>query len=141
MDTDSTDVYVWDSATSEVRHLTSGRDQAYIMSWSPDSEWVIHASFDDVTESIGVRALWAVSPASGEVIYLYSVEPYAMDVNILGWLDNYRFLSQAGFFEACAGHVNEISLPSGDTRIILPIRNSGADLDIARSRAARISKS
>ena len=134
MDTDSTDVYVFDTTKNEVRHLTSGATQSYLLAWSPDSQWIIHASYDDVGIGIGIKAIWAVSASKGTISFLYSAEPYVMDVNILGWLNEQTFLAQSKFFEACAGDVKEVSISSGVTATILSARNSGADFDPVNRR-------
>lgn len=129
LDGPSADVYVFDAATQTVRRLTDGPNQAYLMGWSPDSRWIVHASifFEDV--ELAMEAVWAASPSTGQVAYLYPVPEYASDERLLGWRNASQFLAQSGYFEACSGDVYQVSIPDGDLTPLLTQQNAGATFD------------
>jgi len=44
IDGPSSDLYVYDTDTTNIRRLTSGRSNIHDISWSPDGRWILHGS-------------------------------------------------------------------------------------------------
>ncbi len=67
LDGPSADVYVYDTLTDEIRRLTDGPNQAILLGWSPDSQWILHYEATEYAVSHGditgfpAEVLWAVS--------------------------------------------------------------------------------
>ncbi len=100
----SSDLYLYDAQTRNTLRLTSGPDSVSLISWSPDSEWIIMGELHESPYPY-TTSLWAVSPANGEIRKLYSLAAlYPRFVSseagypqaILGWLDDRRFIVYGG---------------------------------------------
>jgi WD40 repeat protein len=125
----SSDIYVYDTLRHEYGAVTNHENQAFIMEWSPDSEWIIHASISGIDVTVGIDAVWAVSPHGGEVHYLYKAHPYVAGENIVGWRNASTFLVQSSYFEGCPGDVVMVSIPDGDSEVLLDDRNTKVAYD------------
>ena len=96
MDGPSSDLYVYDTQTDQVRRLTDGPNQAAIMGWSPDSRWIIHVEASTYMIADGGEiggfpgdAVWAAAVDGSELKRLY--EPARVEW-ILGWVADTVFL-------------------------------------------------
>jgi WD40 repeat protein len=87
----SSDLYVFDLSTKEVRRLTDGPDQALIMDWSPDGAWIVHQSVAHFGTGAGISgdAVWAAALDGSEVRHLYDAYPRQI---IETWMDLRRFV-------------------------------------------------
>jgi hypothetical protein len=99
------------------------------MGWSPDSRWIVHASITGEDVGLGMEAVWAASPVTGQVSYLYRAPEFAIGENILGWRSRSQFLVQTSNFEACQGNVDLVSIRDGTVTTLLSLPNSGAEFD------------
>jgi hypothetical protein len=90
-DNASVDLYVYDAETNNIQRLTWGKNHVGEITWSPDSRWIIH---EEVSSFLGwsVEAMWASAPDGSENKWLYS-PMYHDNQEILGWLDDERFIS------------------------------------------------
>ena len=96
LDGPSTDVHLYDVARDEVRRLTQEPDQAVILGWSPDGQWLVYLeaydfgysqSLDAVTAARGYQTLivHAISPDSGRIVDL--LEPLDFSrAEVVRWL-------------------------------------------------------
>jgi hypothetical protein len=48
----SSDVYVYDSQRETIRRLTDGPEQIQSISWSPNGNWIVHSSANDIGQGI-----------------------------------------------------------------------------------------
>jgi hypothetical protein len=87
----SSDLYVFDLSTKEVRRLTDGPYQTRIMGWSPDGEWIVHQSVFHFGTGAGMAgvAVWAAALDGSEVRHLY--DAYSKQI-IETWMDLRRFV-------------------------------------------------
>jgi dipeptidyl aminopeptidase/acylaminoacyl peptidase len=87
----SSDLYVFDLSTKEVRRLTDGPYQTLIMDWSPDGEWIVHQSVISFGTGAGmpVEAVWAVALDGSEIRHLYDAN---WEQTLAGWMDSSRFV-------------------------------------------------
>lgn len=93
LDGDSADIYVLDAQTGELTRASDGPDQARLLGWSPDSRWVIHQEFTDVTtgdENFGYTVLgtWAAAADGSGARRLEGVDGPVM---IAGWSSDSLF--------------------------------------------------
>lgn len=84
MDGPSSDLYVLDMPTQDIRRLSDGIENIRAMEWSPDNKWIMHASL--LWE--GARTSWNLhfAAADGSVIYSKGNGVFK------GWLDTNTFL-------------------------------------------------
>jgi hypothetical protein len=85
----SSDLYVYDTLTDQVRRLTSGPNHAISPNWSPDSRWIVHREVDAFGADVGDVATWASTVDGSQNKRLY--EPTHNVV--LGWLSPSVFIS------------------------------------------------
>ena len=96
IDGPSSDLYVYDTQTDQVRRLTDGPNQAAILGWSPDSRWIVHSEASTYMIADGgeiggfpADAVWAAAADGSEVKRLYG--PAGVE-GILGWVSDTEFL-------------------------------------------------
>ncbi|MBW8011859.1 MAG: hypothetical protein FVQ83_11580 [Chloroflexi bacterium] len=70
IDGPSSDLYLFDTLTLEIRRLSSGPNQATSPFWSLDGEWIVH---DELITAVGgqIQAVWAAKVDGSELIRLY----------------------------------------------------------------------
>jgi WD40 repeat protein len=87
----SSDLYVFDLSTKEVRRLTAGPYQVMIMDWSPDGEWVVHQSVMSFGTGAGItgEAVWAAALDGSGVRHLYDAP---RQQTLADWVDPFRFV-------------------------------------------------
>jgi hypothetical protein len=119
IDGPTTDVYVYDTVTDQLRRLTFGDTQTYIMDWSPDSRWIVHASAQEVYDyGLVATAIWAVDVHTDQVVYLYPYDSYPSYQHILGWASNTAFVVEDGQFEAPFRALRVIDVTTGSRRFL-----------------------
>jgi hypothetical protein len=81
LDGPSSDLYVYDTATDQIRRLTDGPNQAWLTSWSPDSQWILHAEATGFIYDHGSTqghpitvAMWVASPDGSQVRKVHDVD-------------------------------------------------------------------
>jgi len=96
IDGPSSDLYVYDTQTDQERRLTDGPNQAAILGWSPDSQWIIHSESSTYMIADGgeiggfpADAVWAAAADGSEVRRLYG--PAGVEW-VLGWISDTQFL-------------------------------------------------
>lgn len=87
----STDVYAYDSELDLVKQLTDGPNQVGEFFWSPDSNWIIHEEVSDF-HGWQVESIWAASPTTNEVRWLFSPESRNSQ-RLLGWISDDRLIT------------------------------------------------
>jgi hypothetical protein len=78
----SSDVYIYDTQSNQVKRLTSGSNQAVRLNWSPDSQWIVHREVDGFGAGCYDVATWASAVDGSRNQRLY--QPPCNDV-IWGW--------------------------------------------------------
>jgi hypothetical protein len=78
----SSDVYIYDTQSNQVKRLTSGSNQAVRLNWSPDSQWIVHREVNGFGAGCYDVATWvsAVDGSRNQRLY----QPPCNDV-IWGW--------------------------------------------------------
>jgi len=96
MDGASTDLYIYDMATSQTTRLTSGPTQVIGIEWSPDGEWIVHGGAVGIYQGSGmpyeVQEEWAARADGSQVKSLYQLEGSWVDP-VLGWLDPQTYVT------------------------------------------------
>jgi hypothetical protein len=134
LDGPSSDLYVYDTARDRIRRLTDGPNEAYIMSWSPDSQWILHAevtSYATHTVLIGGRpratAVWVASPDGSQVRKVHDVDDEV--VQFQGWLSPNVYVEQMIMdYENYQFNINTVDIRSGKMTSIYPCFGSFAGL-------------
>jgi hypothetical protein len=130
----STDVHIYDISTRTTRRLTSGPNQALLLGWSPDSYWIVHASYLYGDIDMYVEALWAVSQDGSHLTKLYDVNDWVAHEGIVGWESPNEVITERFHFEACRTdlHSTVIGQPP---RLLLPGGFSSVAYDPINSNA------
>ncbi len=94
----TSDLYVYDTQTREVKQLTSDPSQAINPTWSPDGQYILHYGVSWVepfggalTSPNRLDGVWAVNYLDGKVISLPQPENELPD--FVGWHDREHYLS------------------------------------------------
>jgi dipeptidyl aminopeptidase/acylaminoacyl peptidase len=92
-DGSSSDLYLYDTSTREIRRLTDGPNQVEIMWWSPDGEWIVHNEVRNFGTGAGanVKAVWAAAADGSEVRYLYDAQRRRQV--IVSWINSKDFFA------------------------------------------------
>ena len=138
IDGPSSDLYVYDTQTDQVRRLTDGPNQAAILGWSPDSRWIIHSEAStymiaDAGEIGGfpAEAVWAAAADASVVKRLY--RPAGVEW-ILGWASDTEFLVQRWSGYIFLHDLRAVDMRTGAERVIY----SGNFYNIALAPGPRI---
>ena len=113
----STDVYVYDSELDTVKRLTDGPNQVGEFFWSPNSKWIVHEEISDFLGWV-VESMWAASPVSNEVRWLFSPDSRRSQ-RLLGWVDDDRFITYEHSMYG-EGNLNLISIQDGIGPTLFP---------------------
>jgi hypothetical protein len=99
LDGPSSDLYVYDTATDQIRRLTSGPNEAFLLSWSPDSRWILHVeatSYSTRTVLTSAypraKAVWIASPDGSQVRKIHDADDEMIEVQ--GWLSPNVYVEQ-----------------------------------------------
>jgi dipeptidyl aminopeptidase/acylaminoacyl peptidase len=114
----TSDIYVVDTVTGEVRQLTDGPSQAIYPSWSPDGQYIYHVGVSLVPPyggAIGgfnrMDGSWAVRVSDGEVI---TQPPLVHPSRFVGWVDGTHYLMLDW-----ADELSEVDVVSSEARAAL----------------------
>ncbi len=105
LDATSSDLFVYDSQTGNLRRLTNGPDWVGPIEWSPDGTRIIMQEILNDSEyeylfdpgSKPPSSVWSVSVNTSEIKLLYSTGNAYTIQNILLWLDDQRFIAYEGW--------------------------------------------
>lgn len=126
LDGPSSDLYVFDTLTDQVKRLTDGPNQAWVMSWSPDSKWIIHAESTFMLFDHGstkgrpiIKAVWAAAPDGNVVRKIYDAD---LDIHqIQGWLSSTTFVEQIlRFYPPYRYNIRSVDILSGSSTPLYP---------------------
>jgi hypothetical protein len=126
LDGPSSDLYVYDTARDQIRRLTDGSNETFIMSWTPDSQWILHAevtSYASPTVLIGGRprakAVWVASPDGSQVRKVYDVNDEVVQFQV--WLSPSVYVEQMIMdYENYRFNINTVDIRSGEMTSIYP---------------------
>jgi WD40 repeat protein len=127
LDAPSSDLFVYDAQTGDLRRLTNGPDWVGPIEWSPDGTQIIMQEILNDGEflfnphSKPPSSVWSVSVSTNEIKLLYSIEEASTEQNILLWLDDQRFIAYEGFLvDADQAHdLRLVDTEAGTHRILL----------------------
>jgi hypothetical protein len=120
MDATSSDLFVYDTQTGNLRRLTNGPDWVGAIEWSPDGTQIIMQELLNDTEflfdpnSKPPSSVWSVSVSTNEIKQLYSTGEDPTWQNILLWLDDTHFIAYGGFL-VDADQARELRLVDTET--------------------------
>lgn len=114
----TSDIYVVDTVTGEVRQLTDGPSQAIYPSWSPDGQYIYHVGVSLVPPYGGaivgfnrIDGAWAVRASDGEVV----TQPLPADPSgFIGWSDDEHYLMLDW-----ADELGEVEVATGEATALL----------------------
>jgi hypothetical protein len=93
----TSDVYIYDTQTEEVKQLTSGPSHAIVPIWSPDGQYIYHFGVNLVPPIGGalvgynkMEGAWAVRISDGEVIT--QPTPKSSHYLFVGWQDDSHYI-------------------------------------------------
>jgi len=118
IDGPSSDLYIYDTQTDQVRRLTDGPNQAVLIDWSLDGKWIIYMEATDFFTGIGgfawhfsPKAVWAASVDGSEVKKLYDVED-GMEL-LMGWRAPSVFVALTSYGVSPPSNLRSVSVNSG----------------------------
>jgi hypothetical protein len=126
LDGPSSDLYVYDSATDRVIRLSDGPNQAWVMSWSPDGKWIIHAESAYMLFDHGstdghpiTKAVWAAAPDGNALRKVYDAD---LDIHqIQGWLSPTTFVEQTlRYYGPYTHNIRSVDILSGSSTPLYP---------------------
>lgn len=118
MDGPSADVYLYDSQTNEIHQLTSGPYQAVLMSWSPDSQYVVHYSAKDFLEfHTDIESFW-IADVTGSIKRLYDLNRKVFGIWIIDWISPDTYITHETFFELNPNNLALVNIKTGEISTI-----------------------
>jgi hypothetical protein len=133
LDGPSSDLYVYDTAMDQIRRLTNGPNQAWLMGWSPDSQWILHIEaigfLYDHGSTIGepiTTAVWVASPDGGQIKKVHDVDDEIPELQ--GWLSPTVYVEQMLRYQFPNRYnINEVDIRTGKITTIYPCFGSVID--------------
>jgi len=97
INSDTTDLYIYDTQSQEIKQLTNDPSYAVIPSWSPDGAYILYHGVGwegPIGGALNVHnrlyGVWAVDPLNGQV---YSMpQPIGTYPGLVGWQDDQHYL-------------------------------------------------
>lgn len=132
LEVESTDVCVYDLEQDSVQCLADGHYLTIVMSWSPDSEWIVYGEvayypYEPFYTDVVDEAVWAVSTAGNGARELYPSPPH--QEHILGWTSVSTFVAETWTFEGPMQRLHEVNVETGNTRQLYSDPFDSAALD------------
>jgi hypothetical protein len=131
----SSDLYLYDTQTGEIKQMTDGPSQAISPSWSPDGQVILHYGVSWVPPfggAIGranqLDGAWAVQASDGKVVTM--PKPKSTYPNFVGWQDDSHYLTYDSSDECYSQNLRSVSVVNGG---ILPILDNSFYYEIAQS--------
>jgi WD40 repeat protein len=87
MDGPSVDLYLLDVATQSIQRMTDGPDQVQWLAWSPDMQWILHASAEFLSAG-DYRSYHVLSVQDKTVKTLLNVDSFGGPNRRVGWASN-----------------------------------------------------
>jgi hypothetical protein len=121
LDGPSSDLYSYDVTTKKIARLTDGANQAASLSWSPDSQWIVHEEVESFGTGAGwnVKAVWAARPDGNEVKKVYATAADSGGEIFVGWTTPDTFI----VYTWNAGGPREVRAVNVNTGDIQPLRS------------------
>jgi hypothetical protein len=131
-DAQSTDVCVYDLDHDSVQCLTDGHYLTIVMSWSPDSRWIVYGEvayypYEPFYTDVVDEAVWTVSVTGNGARELYPAPPH--QEKILGWTSVSTFVVETWVFEGSSQRLYEVNVETGSTQQLYSDPFDGAALD------------
>jgi len=133
LDGPSSDLYVYDTTTDQIRRLTDGPNEAFLMSWSPDSQWILHAEVTSyATHTVltsgypRVKTVWVASPDGSQVRKVHDADDEIIQAQ--GWLSPSVYVEQTLiFFSPYHVNIRTVDILTGELTSIFPCFGSVID--------------
>ena len=131
----SSDLYVYSLNDDESTRLTDGPTETVLPTWSPDGQRIVHGAvttlnFDASGIGYDYASVWSAEADGAGVNLLFATDTVGFE-NILGWLDESRFLhiSFEGHPYCPERDLRMVDLDSGEITQILEGRFNGMAFD------------
>jgi hypothetical protein len=126
MDATSSDLFVYDTQTGNLRRLTNDPDWVGPIEWSPNGTHIIMQELLNDREflfdpnSKPPSSVWSVSVSTNEIKQLYSTGEDPRWHHILLWLDDHRFIAYDGSLIDAdqARNLRLVDMENGSSRIL-----------------------
>ncbi|HET9588826.1 MAG TPA: hypothetical protein VFO91_08560 [Anaerolineales bacterium] len=135
MDGPTSDLYLYDTQTSEITQLTDGPAQGAFPNWSPDGKYILHYGVSwrgpfggAIIGHDHLDGVWAVRVADGEVITLPT--PKSISFNFVGWQDEGHYITYDSDETCYSQNLRSVDVVTGRAR---PIMDLSFYSQIARS--------
>lgn len=117
MDSDNSDLYVYDSASGSVTRMTTGPALDFGPSWSPDGKYIVHFGAGTFGSGAGydMRGAWATFVGNKSTYDLYPLDPKSGMETALGWLDAKTVLVYSFYASCTVGKLRAVHVESGKT--------------------------
>lgn len=131
----TSDLYLYDTQTREIKQMTDGPSQAILPAWSPDGKYILHFGVSWVPPfggAIGpanqLDGAWAVQVTDGNVIKMPN--PGSTSPEFVGWQDDSRYLTFDSDDDCYSRNLRSVNVVDGKT---LPIIDNSFYYEIAQS--------
>jgi len=126
LDASSSDLFVYDTQTDNLRRLTDGPDWVGPIQWSPDGTQIImqellsDSYFFFAPLSTPATSVWSVSVNTNDIQLLYSTDNARIEQHILFWLGDKHFFTYEGrLVNADQAHnLRFVDMEAGTDRIL-----------------------
>jgi hypothetical protein len=119
LDGPTSDLYIADVRTSEVRRLSSGLSQAVDLEWSPFGDYIIHTAAIEINSERGggpnmpVDGIWSASPDGTEMILLKKGQ-----TETTGWMSPYLLLMYRWGMGCGSYDLSAVDIRTGSSTIL-----------------------
>jgi hypothetical protein len=121
LDGPTTDVYVYDIQDDSIRRLTDGPEQAVLVSWSPDDQWILHQSASHIwTDTLPeTDSFWvaAVDGSAANKLYAPPSDTYKYDF-FRGWISNDEYMVDSTCFECARYNLRIVNIKTSEVTVI-----------------------
>jgi hypothetical protein len=120
----TSDLYLYDTQTHEIKQLTSGPSQSISPVWSPDGQYILNYGVSWSSPSGGAinvadqrDGVWAVHVSDGKLITLPL--PKGETPFFFAWQDNSHYITYDNDYECFSTNLRSVDVGSGETKSIM----------------------
>jgi hypothetical protein len=120
----TSDLYMYDTQTKEIKQLTSGPSQAILPTWSPDGQYILNYGVSSVPPFGGAIApynqldgVWAVHVPDGKIISLPKSK--GNRPHFVGWQDDSHYITYDSDEKCDSTNLRSVNVASGETKPLM----------------------